>query len=332
MRKLAAILIAISLISMWGCSKDPAQPVESDEQAIKDLIESIEESDMEDYFYSNLDDENENALFKPLGDYLLKPIFPIRFGRIGIRPLIRDINVELTSDNEATVTFTKVLRGNFVILAAYTPEEQPVEIYRVDKPMVHEFQRIAHFEKINDDNTNGRRNWKLVDFSMALGKSVNDNETGLPDSDLDIIYLKVEYDGEVVEISDPLEYFQTRENVFTFERGTEVTLTVRVENTLPAEEKVTFPNEEGATELVRLHFARHRFRRFHGIRRFDFVRKIDNTTNEYMGTWTVGDWVRVHHAAIDIINNGTIFDDDAEAFPYRSVTWSTPYKVIPPQN
>jgi hypothetical protein len=304
------------------------EAVDTDEQAIMGVIETIEENEYEDYFYSSLDDENEDALMKPVEDFLMKPIWPLRFGRIGIRPLVKDISVECTSENTATVTFRKILNGNFVVLAAHTPEEHPVEIYRVIKPMVHEFQRIAHFEKVGDEDMPLRDRWKLVDFSMALGKSMDLNETNIENSSLDITLLKIEYDDNVIEITDPLSHFQTKDNVFTFERGTEVTLTVHVKNN--ADKKALLPNHEYATELVRLHFARHRFRRFHGIRRFEFVEQLIDGTNVYTGTWTVGDWVRLHHAAIDVIDAGTIFDDDVDEYPYNSVTWCTPYKVVPP--
>ena len=331
MRLLTIIILGLGLLALWGCSKDALEPTLSDEEVIEQVIEAIEESDMENYFYSNLDDENENAFFKPLGDYLLKPIYPIRFGRIGIRPIIRNIFIDFPTENTATVTFEKVLEGYFVVLAAYTPEENPIEIYRVSKPMVHQFQRIAHFEKIGNENDRPRDRWKLVDFSMALGRSREVNESTIAQDALDITYLKIEYDGNVIEIENPLEYLQNRENLLTFERGTEVNLTVHVKNELPQVEKVMAPNSE-ATELVRLHFARHRFRRMHGIRKFDFNGTVGENINEYLGTWTVGDWAQIHHAAIDVINNGTIFDDDVDQYPYRSVTWGTPYRVILAQN
>jgi hypothetical protein len=53
----------------------------------------------------------------------------------------------------------------------------------------------------------------------------------------------------------------------------------------------------------------------------------DNGQNVYQGTWVVRDRFRVHHAVIDVIDNGSIFDDDVNLYPYNSVTWSTPYLV-----
>jgi len=79
---------------------------------------------------------------------------------------------------------------------------------------------------------------------------------------------------------------------------------------------------------VRLHFARHRRLRLHGVRYFQWVRGEGNV-NVYEGTWTVGQHFRVNHAVIDVIDNGCLFDDEVDTYPYNSATWGTPYKVIP---
>jgi hypothetical protein len=127
-----------------------------------------------------------------------------------------------------------------------------------------------------------------------------------------------------VEINDPLEYFQTRESVFTFSNGTTVNVKVWVENT--TENPVYFPDGSGQTEIVRLHHARHRWHRYHGIKYFSYLGQEDGL-NVYEGNWIVGEWPGVHHAVIDVIDNGTIFDDDVTKYPYNSTTWSSPYKV-----
>jgi hypothetical protein len=54
---------------------------------------------------------------------------------------------------------------------------------------------------------------------------------------------------------------------------------------------------------------------------------VEEGMNVYEGNWVVGQWPGIHHAVIDIIDNGTIFDDDINTYPYNSTTWSTPYKV-----
>ena len=104
-----------------------------------------------------------------------------------------------------------------------------------------------------------------------------------------------------------------------------MTVIVHVENNTA--NPVVFPVGTQSTELVRLHHARHRKYRFHGISRFQWIGQDADNNSVYQGTWTIGPRFGVHHAVIDVIDNGTIRDDDASAYPYRSVTWGTPYLV-----
>ena len=95
--------------------------------------------------------------------------------------------------------------------------------------------------------------------------------------------------------------------------------------------KIQVPAGQG-TELVRLHFGRHRYWRQHdmyGIRYMHWTGESTNGANIYEGEWTVGPHFRINHAVIDVIDNGCIFDDDINAYPYNSVTWGMPYRVNP---
>jgi hypothetical protein len=102
-----------------------------------------------------------------------------------------------------------------------------------------------------------------------------------------------------------------------------------VENSLPDSLKYIFPQNTQATELVRLHHARHRIHRLHKVKRLEWIGEDADGNNIYQGTWTIGDKYGIHHAVIDVINNGTILDDDEVLHPYNSVTWSSPYRVKP---
>jgi hypothetical protein len=330
MKQLVLFFLGIALLVLWGCSENsnPAESESSDEQAILEMIQDVETSDDADYFYASLDDESEDtftdAVYKPFDTFLSKPIVPLRFGRVG-RPILKDIRIIFNTDTTATVYFRKILRGNFVVLAADNSIQDMVSMYRVVRPMGHEFQRVAHFARRGDAAEQFRKGWRLVDFSMALGQSMSaeDSNADVVNPTLQITKLLIEADN-TYEITDPLEYFQTKENMFTFSPGEEVIVTVHVKNeTL---DPVVFPEDQG-TELVRLHFARHRHRRFHGIRNFKWIGEDDEGNNMYQGAWTVMQRLRIHHTAIDVIDNGTIFDDDIEKYPYNSVTWSSPYKV-----
>jgi len=330
MKQITYLTLIISLLIIWGCNKDQSPVADEqalNEQAIQNAIVDIESSDEEDYFYASLDDETENNFPDPFGSSLTslgKQIVPLKFGRIA-RPIIRDIRIVFTSDTTATVMFRKEMRGKFRILAKDTTGDT-VKVYRVVKRLGHGFQRVAHFAK-RGTNDKSRRGWKLIDFSMGFGESYGWEDSTKVKTDLTIVKMIVQSDSVDTTITDPLNYFQTKRSVFSFQRGTEVTVTVHIENARPDSLKYIFPQNTQATEFVRLHHARHRIRRHHGIKRFDWIGQDAAGNNMYQGTWTIGEKFGVHHAVIDVIDNGTILDDDKETYPYNSVTWGSPYLV-----
>jgi len=326
MKKLISITVIALLLILWGCSENtvPLDSLLSDEDQIRSEILNIESSADEDYFYADIDEESEENFIDPFESSFQKPIVPLRFGRIRLHPMVKNIQIVFTSDSTAEAHFNKVIRGNFVSLVADTSMEQVVNIYRTIRPMGHEFQRIVHFIK-----RDGR--WMLDDFSLVLGNSlgaINTSNAEIVNTTLQIKKLVVEANDRTVEITDPLDYFQTRENLFSFKFGTNVKLRVFVNNTTV--NPVGFPGIPEQTEFVRLHHARHRLRRLHKINMFRYVGKDDNGYNVYEGSWVIGEWRGVYHAAIDVIDNGTIFDDDINKYPYNSTTWSTPYKILAP--
>jgi len=326
MKKLSSITLIALLLILWGCSKDtvPTDSALSDEDQIMSEILNIEENADEDYFYADMDEESEENFSEPFENSFQKPIIPLRFGRVRLRPMVKNIRIVFTSDTTAEVHFHKIIRGKFVSLVADTSETDTVKLYRTVRPMGHEFERVVHFVKRGD-------RWMMQDFSMVLGNSlgiINTADTEIVNTTLQIMKLVVEANDESVEITNPLDYFQTRGNIFSYEQGTTVKLRVHVNNTTI--NPVGFPGIPEQTELVRLHHARHRLRRLHKIKVFTYAGKDDNGYNVYEGGWVVGEWRGVHHAAIDVIDNGTIFDDDVYKYPYNSTTWSTPYKVLAP--
>jgi hypothetical protein len=325
MKKISSIIIGFLLLILWGCSKDtvPTESAQTDEQQIQAEILKIEESSTEDYFYSDVDEESENNFYKPLDTFLEKPIIPFRFGRIRLHPLVRDIRIVLTSDTTAEALFHKIMRGSFVSIVGDGSLTDTLQIYRTVRPMGHEFQRIVHFVKRDGL-------WRMKDFSLALGNSrgVVNTMDDIVTTTLQIVKMTVAVNDDVVEITDPLDFFQTRENVFGFSHGTEVNVTVHVRN--DTENPVYSREGTLQTELVRLHHGRHRLHRYHGIKMFKYAGQDEAMNNVYEGSWIISQWLGVHHAVIDVIDNGTIFNDDINVYPYNSTTWSTPYKVILP--
>jgi len=321
MKNLAVILIMTALAMMWGCNQDsPSESVLSDEQMIEQAIVEIETDESEDFFYADVDEESEENFIDATDGFLAKPIIPLRFGRVRLHPVVKDIHIVFNTDSTATVSFRKVLRGKFVSLVGEKSELDTLKIYRTVRPMGHEIQRIAHFVKVD-----GR--WRMKDVSMALGNSLGavESESDLVHTTIQITKIVVKANDEEIEITDPLTYFQSRKSVFAFENGTEVSVKVYVNN--DTENPVYVPAGTNQTEFVRLHHARHRVRRHHKIKYFRYLGQEEGM-NVYKGNWTIGEWPGVHHAVIDVIDNGTIFDDDINTYPYNSTTWSTPYKVM----
>jgi len=324
MKNIISVTLIALIFIIWGCSKDttPTDSTLNDEDQIMQEILNIEGSSDEDYFYADIDEESEENFIDSFEDSFQKPIIPLRFGRVRLHPMVKNIRIVFTSDTSAEAHFYKVIRGNFVSLVADTTETDTLKIYKTIRPMGHEFERIVHFVKRGD-------RWMLQDFSMVLGNSlgvINTADSEIVNSTLQIKKLIIEANDEVIKITDPLEYFQTRDDLFSYPHGTTIKLKVHVNNTTL--NPVGFPGIPDQTEIVRLHHARHRFRRFHKINMFSYAGQDDEGNNVYEGKWIIGEWPGVHHAAIDVIDNGTIFDDDVNKYPYNSTTWSTPYKVL----
>lgn len=324
MKYKAIISILIFTTLMWSCSDNQSPNDASDQSEILNVISDYENSDSLDFFFEDLNDQSEDNF----GDEpnfedpynLFKPITPIRFGRIKVSG-DRNISVELTSDTTAIAYFDFFLNGNFVIVAKDSDStSQVASVYRKD--MQHHSQRIANFEKITkleEESGEILDRWKLVDFSMGYGESVNAPKT------VKILNLLVESSqGDSVLITEPLNFMQSRADLFTFPRGTEVTLTVTVENTNP--NAIIFPDSTTSTEIVRLHYGRNRIGHY-GRKWFHWIGQDLDGNNIYRGSWIVAQRRGVHHAVIDVIDNGTIHDSDEDLYPYNSETWSTPYRV-----
>jgi len=327
MRTIFSLIILLMLITLLGCenSGDPvaANSRSADEQAILSNITEIEASDTADYFYADLNEESEDMFMQPGADFLAKPVVPLKFGRIGLRPILRDIRVEFTSDTTARVVFYKILHGKFMVVTMDTS----YVFQRIDRKMGHKFKRIAYFAKRGNNGESLRSRWRMVATSIVEGQSLGVVDSSRVETTLEIRKLIIENEGNTLEIDDPLNFIQRKGDLITLTPGSEVIVTAYVKN--DAADKIRVPAGEG-TELVRLHFGRHRHWRehdMHGIRHLRWTSQTGDGINIYQGSWTVGPRFRINHAVIDVIDNGTIFNDDTNTYPYNSVTWGLPYKV-----
>jgi len=323
MKQIIFGLIGFMMMTFVACQDNPADGNDStDMSANDDAIMSVIETDSTDMLYSAVDDESEENFGNDAnwinGEQKDKFSFrKHRFGRIGKRPVERTIEIKYNSDSTATAHIHTVFEGNFVTILPDSSGDT-LKFVRHVKPMVHEIDRVVHLWKFRNLR-NRRLNWKIKRISMAEGKSVP--------SSVEIMKMEViPEEQDNVVITDPLEYWQNGVNMFTFPRWTDVRLQVTVRNN--SADPIIFPENTEATELVRLHFGRNR-QGHHGRRVLKWIGKDDNGDNLYEGLWTVKQFRGFHHSVIDVIDNGTILEADAEAYPYNSNTWSTPYHVTP---
>jgi hypothetical protein len=328
------IIISIFLIMSWGCTEktsvapDGSQP---DEQAILELID--ESPEISDIFFADLNEQTEdNFMDMTMPEMqigLFKPITPWRFGRIGKRPIDRSVTLEQTSDSTVTAYFSKILAGRFHIITKGRTHRDTLQVNRVVKEMHHEFQRVAHFSKIGQEGGEGekmRYRWKLQEFSMVLGNSLGRGvDSTIVKASLQITKVVI---GDTLEITDPLVFFQSRDNMLTYPPETQISITVYVKNN--SDSTIVYPNNTQSTELVRLHHNRHRRyanQNMKGISNFAWEGQDAGGNNIYTGTWITGTREGIYHAVIDVIDNGTIMDDNETEFPYNSTTWSSPYRI-----
>ena len=323
-------LLLLALILASGCNSDKNTTMgatETDEGAVEELAASEEIDLLYDAMVNDGSEDNMYDGYSTFGGGFGKVSAPIenvlRFGRRFEpfpRRAIRDIR--RISRDTILVTTHRVFGGAFVIFAKGddTGGTDPIVLHR--KRINHLVNRKAIFVRngqsdiVSDVARNG---WRLDAVSLGYGQSN-------PETTIDIHELTISSDhGVNVTFTDPLHtFYNTREELPTFVPNEVVTVRVALDNTTlnPVD-----PDGTGATERVLLHFGVNR--EHHARKQLDFV-QVDPVTglHIYEGTWTIHQRPgHAYHAAIDVIDNGTIYDTDVDTYPYNSTVWSTPYRV-----
>ena len=327
MRKSMMLLTALTLMFLWSCEQSTDSLSDQESQEIQAIQSTIEDS--LDLYFDVLDDESEGNILTDAPNWLegspdLGKVVctGLRFGRIRTRKTERTVDIVLDTDSTATAHVHSNMGGYFLVVKC-TDEGDSVSYNRYKKPMMHEIDRVIKLHKVNFPvytqdikNDNRRRGWRIRGISLADGCS--------PEKNVIIEKLTIMAVGiDTVEIDDPLNYFMGGFNVFRFPRWTNVILRVQVKNN--TSNPVVYPDGTEATEHVRLHYGRN-IRGHFARTGFKWVEKVDDS-NVYEGQWTVRQFFGMHHAVIDVIDNGTILNKDADAYPYESNTWSAPYHV-----
>ncbi len=324
--KRAFYLLLIGILSMAvisGCQKDGSSTDLQDDEGV---VQSLALDEDDEYLFDlGIDDGSEdNILASPLSnEYLSKISVPIdsllRFGRVITDRGLRRLDIRRIAPDTFKVFIARELAGRFVIFDK-TSENG---VTRYVKRLRHVVRRSAIFvRRISDDasGNDSRRNWKLDQITLGSGNSV-------PTSTIDIHEVTVTTsNGDSVTYTNPAEnYLKVPDDILTLTPGTEVTVTVKLQNLTS---NPIDPNGNGSTETVLLHYGA---RRGHHERRFfDFV-GVDPVSgdNIYQGAWIVGqEPFHIYHAIVDAIDNGTIYDSDPAVYPYNSTNWGVYYLVV----
>jgi hypothetical protein len=292
-KNLITLAIAFGLVAfgLAGCGDesgtgiDTGATAESDEAAIGMIISE----DLDNFGFGTEMDESAVAVGNIDGKVSLEgaPIESFFFARLA-RVVHRsaDVQIEQPAGEPpvATVTVTHQLEGIFRLFY-----DDVGSIYlpgSIDKPLSDTATRRAVFVKRGGHERH--RGWKLVEIS---GTELISNPSTKVIQSVEISSASVN-----MVITDPLELWPLPE-VPTFLPGEEVTLTV------------TTGDE---TDFVFLHWP---------------GGKDDFTPlggGVFEGTWTTGPQEGRRRVAIDVIDEDTLFDDEA---PYDSAAWGFPYRI-----
>jgi len=160
--------------------------------------------------------------------------------------------------------------------------------------VVKDFQnraaRSLYFERQGPPRQHPRRGWKLRALSGALIES--------PATTRNIHSVRVQVgalDETITNVTDLVRL----EDILRLPPNSEVTVTV---------------DTGDATDSVYLHVRRHHLR-------FALTNNGDGT---HTGVYRTGEGRGPRHAVIDVLSNGTLFDDSA---PYDNIAWGIPYVI-----
>ena len=311
------VLFSIMLIFMLAsCSSNPSNSENSYSDQIPLIMQAISQ-DADIFDVSGMDDNGvqspageENQLAKTNGS-----LDVIRFGRFGHFAL-DTVLVEFETDSTATATVFHTLNGEFKILAKDTSGGgQGATI--ISKKMTNSIVRKVKLVKkknasAENDSANVRSNWKITQVSLAVGSSEN------PTVAIEQLRISAPgLNGDLI-VTDPLATFLDRKSgIPAFSRNDTIKVYATISNTN------NFPPEPGETVLLR-----HKMHRF-SARSRKTLRDDGVYPDEVAGDGVFsGFFVKqnlfgVRHSALDVIDNGAIYDDSA---PYNSVFWALPYR------
>ena len=310
-----AAVAALGLIAALtlSCDKNPTQAV--DRSADEAAIRAILSADVDVFHELGLDDGGAQA---PAYDATGLPkasdyIEPVRFGRRG-KYTLESLNIDFFGvpgepDTLAIATITKTFTGTFVVVARDTDSTTP-EVFKVyEKPVRTTVVRKAKLRRVGYTDS-PQRNWRLV--AVTMSESVSEQAT------INVASLTIEAPGqEPIVVSDPLEYWMERQQGLpSFAHGDTVKVFVALTNSN------RYPPEPGTTVLVHFGVDRWLQRARRPLNDQGLYPDAVAGDGVFSGFWVVKHGQGLRHAVVDVIDNGTIYDDAA---PYNSVCWGMVY-------
>lgn len=340
-------IVSIFLLAVVGCSKNPAEMVDNQ---LEDGLKAVVEDNMDYFTTDGLNDDGAQPVSYLTGGFL-KPevlIEPIKFGRKGSFKL-ESLNVTKNEGGLLEAVIMYSFDGNFFIVAKDSTNSTPVDtLYKKEmkntvtrralfiaqdsthpmftdtlheKGMKNKIRRRTPFERLGYTKNRGKKqightkahgqNWKLRGISGSELVSENCTIT------IDEVRI-IASNGNSWTITNPMDFFTTIEEIPTFQPKDSIKVYVTLQNTND------FPEKPGSTVLLR-------YRNDRGMHRARKSLHDDGIAPDevagdgvYSGMWIIGDRRGVFHAFVDVIDNGTLYDDAA---PYDSRAWGIPYKV-----
>lgn len=287
MRKLGSILVALLLLGsllLVGCGQKGTSLGPEAEITDRAEIEGLIKSNS-DYFTS---DVRIDSSAYPLGK-VLEGIEPVSFFR-EIKQFTKDIDIHIVHPDTgvpyAEVAVTANLIGQFHTITMDSTYLKPIDDTAV---------RFAYFEKTGRPRPpRHHRGWELKKIS---GVEIYSNPCTKVIKSIHISSDLGSVDTVIIDVTTLMD----KEDIFTFKPGELVTLEVETDS---------------PEDIVFLHIP-HKRMPFQHVGGGLYVGSWRTTTDPWHFRWP-------KHAAVDVIDHGTIFDDQA---PYDSRAWGMNYRV-----
>lgn len=266
-------LLIIPMLVLFGCGKEGAEGINQDRAAIESIIEDSPLLTIDEHYGNEGSEDTKEEIL---------PVFWWRGIPVEIE---REVYIDIVDDS-AFVEINTTIYDTLFIEAVDSLGDSTIALYK--KYFIDHAKRYAIFKR--DSIPTHLRGWRL--YALSGVEIVSDTNT------VDIDSVKIEWDGNMLMVTDPLE-LQRREEVLTFEPGEELIITVYT-NDVPAFVFLHTPRDG----------FRHRWRLQYG--------------NGAFHGWCLCAQHGIHHIAVDMIAKATLMDTE---YPYDSNAWIIPYRI-----